>query len=123
MSQLIRLRGRSALSAFRRQKLLQNLAPVIPGVRLDAEYWHFVMANRALTEGERQRLERVLTYGPSGVSAISEGALMLVVPRVGTISPWSSKATDIVRHCGLEGVERVERGLAYWIGDRVQIVR
>jgi phosphoribosylformylglycinamidine synthase len=115
MSQLIRLRGRSALSAFRRKKLLQNLAPVIPGLRLDAEYWHFVMADRALTEGERQRLERILTYGPSGASAITEGALMLVVPRVGTISPWSSKATDIARHCGLQHVERIERGVAYWI--------
>ncbi|MBI4204133.1 MAG: phosphoribosylformylglycinamidine synthase [Betaproteobacteria bacterium] len=115
MSQLIRLRGRSALSAFRRQKLLQNTSTVASGLRIDAEYWHFVMVKGALSGSERERLERILTYGPSGAPTVTRGALMLVVPRVGTISPWSSKATDIARHCGLEKVERIERGVAYWI--------
>ncbi len=119
MSQLITLRGRSALSAFRRQKLLQNIATCIPGIRLDAEYWHFVTACSALADAERQRLERVLTYGPRGTPSITGGALMLVVPRLGTISPWSSKATDIARHCGLEQIERIERGVAYWIDGKL----
>jgi phosphoribosylformylglycinamidine synthase len=115
MSQLIRLRGRSALSAFRRQKLLHNVATIIPGIRLGAEYWHFAMVPGALAEAERGRLERILSYGPSGEPTITGGVLLLVVPRIGTISPWSSKATDIARHCGLAQIERIERGVAYWI--------
>ena len=121
MSQLITLRGRSALSAFRRQKLLQTIATRIRGIRLDAEYWHFVTARDALAETERQRLERVLTYGPRGTPSITGGALMLVVPRLGTISPWSSKATDIARHCGVEQIERIERGVAYWIDGKLSV--
>ncbi|MGQ0752708.1 MAG: phosphoribosylformylglycinamidine synthase, partial [Betaproteobacteria bacterium] len=115
MPQLIRLRGRSALSAFRRNKLLQNLAPDLPGIRLDAEYWHFVLLSQELSPSEHARLERILAYGPSTAPALCEGTLMLVVPRIGTLSPWSSKATDIAHHCGLEKVERIERGVAYWV--------
>ncbi|HEX6007184.1 MAG TPA: phosphoribosylformylglycinamidine synthase, partial [Burkholderiales bacterium] len=115
MSQLIRLRGRSALSAFRLQKLLQKVAAAVSGINLDAEYWHFVALRAELSRSERERLERLLTYGPSATPARSEGTLCLVVPRIGTISPWSSKATDIAHHCGLGQVERIERGIAYWI--------
>ena len=115
MSQLIRLRGRSALSPFRLHKLLQKVATTVPRVNLDAEYWHFVMLNAELSRTERERLERILTYGPNAMPARTEGALLLVVPRMGTISPWSSKATDIAHHCGLPQVERIERGIAYWI--------
>ncbi len=46
------------------------------------------------------------------------GSLLLVVPRPGTISPWSSKATDIARNCGLAPVKRVERGIGYRIATR-----
>ena len=115
MSQLIRLRGRSALSPVRLHKLLQKVATTVPRVNLDAEYWHFVMLNAELSRTERERLERILTYGPNAMPARTEGALLLVVPRMGTISPWSSKATDIAHHCGLPQVERIERGIAYWI--------
>jgi phosphoribosylformylglycinamidine synthase len=116
MSQLIRLRGRSALSAFRRNKLLQNVSPHIPDARLEAEYWHFVMLSGEMSPSGRERLERILTYGPRTEPVLSEGTPLLVVPRIGTISPWSSKATDIARHCGLDQVERIERGVAYWFG-------
>ncbi|MCI3952719.1 MAG: phosphoribosylformylglycinamidine synthase, partial [Burkholderiales bacterium] len=119
MSQLIRLRGRSAHSALRLQKLLHQVATAVPGIDFDAEYWHFVTLRRELSRSERERLERVLTYGPSAVPSRTEGALCLVVPRIGTISPWSSKATDIARHCGLDQVERIERGVAYWIDRRL----
>jgi len=115
MPQLIRLRGRSALSAFRLRKLLQTLAAAIPDLDLAAEYWHFVMLRDALVPAARERLERILTYGPSGEPARREGVLLLVVPRIGTISPWSSKATDIARHCGVAQVERIERGVAWWL--------
>jgi phosphoribosylformylglycinamidine synthase len=67
---------------------------------------------------EAARLERVLSYGPDSAPVQASGELMLVVPRIGTISPWSSKATDIARHCGLAAVERIERGTAYTVATR-----
>jgi phosphoribosylformylglycinamidine synthase len=112
MSQILRLRGRSALSSFRLRKLLQD--PALTGIDLETEYWHFVQVSRALSAAERERLERLLSYGPHSSAAQAQGDLLLVVPRFGTISPWSSKATDIARHCGLDMVGRIERGLAYW---------
>src|SRR5688572_21375873 len=115
MSQLIRLRGRSALSPFRLAKLLAALEQVLPGARVDAEFWHFTAAQRPLDAGEMARLERLLTYGPKSDAADETGSLILVLPRLGTISPWSSKASDIARHCGLPAVERIERGVAYWV--------
>ena len=112
MSFILRLRGRTALSPFRLRKLLQE--PALTGFQLAAEYWHFVKTSRALTGHEQERLERILEYGPRTSPVREQGDLFLVVPRFGTISPWSSKATDIARHCGLDMVERIERGVAYW---------
>src|SRR4051794_34319994 len=115
MQQLIRLRGRAALSPFRLNKLQLALTASIPGARVSAEFWHFVSVTRELHAHELKRLEELLTYGPRGAPAAERGELFLVVPRIGTISPWSSKATDIAQHCTLEAVERIERGVAYWI--------
>ena len=84
-------------------------------MRVTAEFWHFVHVQRALVQDEMERLERLLTYGPRREPAAERGALLLVVPRLGTTSPWSSKATDIARHCALDVVERIERGIAYWV--------
>ncbi|MES2562902.1 MAG: phosphoribosylformylglycinamidine synthase [Pseudomonadota bacterium] len=118
MSQLIRLRGRSALSSFRLNKLHQSLSPVLPEVRVATEFWHFAYVSRQLDSAERERLERLLTYGPASAAPAEHGTLLLVTPRLGTISPWSSKATDIAQHCGLEVIERIERGVAYWVEQR-----
>jgi phosphoribosylformylglycinamidine synthase len=118
MPQLIRLRGRSALSAFRLQKLLQAVSASLPEARISAEFWHFASVSRALSEAELKRLERILTYGPATGDIAAEGQLLLVVPRIGTISPWASKATDIARHCGLEAVERIERGIAFRVAHK-----
>src|SRR6185503_21332258 len=54
-----------------------------------------------------------LDYGEPAVDG--RGKLYLVVPRLGTISPWSSKATDIAHNCGLAGVKRIERGTVYYV--------
>jgi phosphoribosylformylglycinamidine synthase len=114
MSQILRLRGRSALSAFRTSRLLNSLRSSAPRITaVHAETWHFVELERALTEPEARRLDRILAYGPADTPAAASGELLLVVPRFGTISPWSSKATDIARQCGLEAVRRIERGIAY----------
>ena len=114
MSQLIRLRGRSALSAHRRQQLLKSVSATIPGLHIAADYWHFVSTSLPLEKDEVARLERILTYGPAAGDVAEAGSLLLVLPRPGTISPWSSKATDIAKHCSLEAVERIERGVAWW---------
>jgi len=119
MSQISRLRGRNALSAFRASKLSQSVTAAVPRVTgIQAEFWHFTQLARALSNDETARLERILTYGPESAAVEACGELMLVVPRIGTISPWSSKATDIARHCGLEAVQRIERGVAYWFSTR-----
>jgi phosphoribosylformylglycinamidine synthase len=116
MSLIIRLRGSNALSAFRATKLSQFVTAAVPRVTaIQAEFWHFAQLSRALSRDETARLERVLTYGPESFAVEARGELMLVVPRLGTISPWSSKATEIARHCALEAVERIERGTACWI--------
>lgn len=109
---ILKLRGADALSAFRLDKLNAGLRRISPGLRAEgAEYWHFVESERALDTGERAVLERLLTYGDPAPER--QGATLLVVPRIGTISPWSSKASDIVRNCGIAVVRRVERGVAH----------
>jgi phosphoribosylformylglycinamidine synthase len=113
------LPGSSALSAFRIQKLLAALRSVNPAVQsLTARYVHFAQTQRALSSNEQQILDALLTYGPYDTGSTlngSQGQLVLVVPRPGTISPWSSKATDIAHVCGLAALTRVERGIAYSI--------
>ncbi|APX94877.1 phosphoribosylformylglycinamidine synthase [Halomonas sp. 1513] len=110
---MLELRGAPALSAFRHAKLLATLRDRVPEVdTLHAEYVHFVDHHGELDDDQRQLLERLLDYG-SQAGAAQEGHLFLVVPRIGTQSPWSSKATDIAHNCGLAKVRRVERGVAY----------
>ncbi|HKA39338.1 MAG TPA: hypothetical protein VKD25_06195, partial [Burkholderiales bacterium] len=119
MPQILRLRGRSALSAFRLSKLSRSATAAVSRLSgIHAEFWHIVEVARALSADERARLERLLTYGPADAAGALPGDLILVVPRIGTVSPWSSKATDIARHCGLEAVQRVERGVAYYVSTR-----
>jgi phosphoribosylformylglycinamidine synthase len=114
---ILKLRGPVALSEFRLAKLLAALTKVDPAVRsVAAAYWHFVETSRELDAGERRTLERLLDYGPPAPQA--GGTLYLVVPRPGTISPWSSKATDIARNCGLSAVARIERGTAFHVDSR-----
>jgi len=111
------LPGSSALSDFRIQKLLASLRAVNPAVQsVGARFVHFAQATRDLAAPERSVLDALLTYGPRDDSARNDaGQLILVIPRPGTISPWSSKATDIAHVCGLSALERVERGIAYSI--------
>ncbi len=87
---------------------------MLPGLHVTAEYWHFARVHRALHPDEQRRLDALLAYGPKTDVVAERGSVLLVVPRPGTISPWSSKATDIAHHCALEVVERIERGVAYW---------
>ena len=110
------LRGSPALSAFRINKLLARFqAARLPVHNIYAEYVHFADLNAPLNDDEHAQLERLLKYGPALASHAPQGKLLLVTPRPGTISPWSSKATDIAHNCGLQQVNRLERGVAYYI--------
>ena len=119
---MLTLPGTRALSDFRNAKLLRVAQAQFPFVRsLSAQFVHFVHTARELTAAEREVLESLLTYGPRATDAIDSGdshaqhALVVVIPRPGTISPWSSKATDIAHVCGLDAIVRIERGIAYRI--------
>ena len=116
---MLHLRGASAVSESRRARLLAQIRERIPAATdLRAEFAHFAQTEGELDSRELEILERILEYGPrTEATAASEldGQLLLVVPRLGTISPWSSKATDIAHICGLTRVLRLERGIAYYV--------
>jgi phosphoribosylformylglycinamidine synthase len=107
---ILQLRGPRALSESR----LAKLAAQLQARSLSAEYRYFVEAESDLSAEARRLLERLLDDG-SPRPAPAAGTLYLVVPRLGTISPWSSKASDIAHNCGLGRVRRIERGTAFYI--------
>src|SRR5476649_628304 len=110
------LRGSPALSAFRINKLLSHCQDIrLPVSDIYAEYVHFADVSAPLNPDEQTKLQRLLKYGPSLAAHAPAGRLLLVTPRPGTISPWSSKATDIAHNCGLSQVVRLERGLAFYV--------
>ncbi|WP_417659635.1 phosphoribosylformylglycinamidine synthase [Pseudidiomarina sp.] len=114
------VRGAPALSDFRTEKLLQRLQSAgLPVAEVYAEYMHFVDVEQKLDDDSNAVLAKLLTYGPALASHIPEGQLLVVVPRQGTISPWSSKATDIAHNCGLTQIHRIERGIAYYLSGNL----
>jgi phosphoribosylformylglycinamidine synthase len=125
MSAYLTLPGQPALSEFRLSRLLDRLRQIdvrVAGV--DAHYVHYVWADRPLTADEQARLVALLD-APSDIGAGSTGASidakaprLWAVPRIGTVSPWASKATDIAHNCGMAHVHRIERGLVFAIEPR-----
>ncbi|MDB1124657.1 phosphoribosylformylglycinamidine synthase [Vibrio algarum] len=110
------LRGSPALSEFRVNKLLELCREQdLPVTDIYAEFMHFADLTADLNGEEVEKVEKLLTYGPTIQEHEPAGSLLLVTPRPGTISPWSSKATDIARNCGLDKVKRLERGTAYYV--------
>ncbi len=109
---LFHFEGGNALSAFRAQALLPRLQAVQPRITaVHARHVHWVWSDHALAAAERDKLEALLRYGdPYG--GPGEGALLVVAPRLGTVSPWASKATDIAHNCG-SSIRRVERVTEY----------
>jgi phosphoribosylformylglycinamidine synthase len=115
---MLKLPGSSALSAFRIARLLARLQALEPAVNaVRAQFLHFIDLSGALDERAGSLLERLLDDGgecpPAPVQPAAGSVQLLVVPRPGTISPWSSKATDIAQVCGLAAVRRIERGILY----------
>jgi phosphoribosylformylglycinamidine synthase len=134
---MLEIPGSTALSSFRISKLLDRLTALDAAVgSLTSQFVHFVDTQRPLSAPETHILQRLLTYGGrtrtnGAVHPASERSgsrLILIVPRAGTISPWSSKATDIAHVCGLTAARRIERGIAYQVHssgalDRARLTR
>ena len=115
MSVITALRGASALSLFRIQKLAQKAAALgLPQAEISSEYWYFVSSTAPLDAAQTEKLQALLSAVRVDTPAAGQ-SLFLITPRIGTISPWSSKATDIAHNCGLADVERIERGLAVYV--------
>jgi phosphoribosylformylglycinamidine synthase len=109
---LMHFEGGNALSAFRAQGLLARLQAVNPRIAgVSARYVHWVWSDAPLDRGALDKLAALLTYGDPAPAA--EGALVVAMPRLGTVSPWASKATDIAHNCGLASIHRVERVTEY----------
>ncbi len=110
--------GSNALSVFRAKGLLSRLQKIDPDATgVTACFVHFVDASSVLSDKDVSRLGSLLDYGEP-FSAGQAGEEFVVVPRLGTISPWASKATDIAHNCGMPHVRRIERGISYYIHRR-----
>ena len=112
------LPGSNALSAFRSQRLLNQLQIAAPAITaVQARFYHFIDTAAPLTPEDTARLDALLTYGEPFTQAARDGAVeeFFVIPRLGTISPWASKATDIARNCGMAHIHRIERGVAFMV--------
>ena len=110
------LPGSNALSVFRSQRLLSQLQAAAPAIAaVQARFVHFIDSAAPLSLDDTERLTAMLTYGEPVPETLYEGstAEFFVIPRLGTISPWASKATDIAHNCGMTHVHRIERGVAY----------
>ena len=107
------LQGSNALSKFRINKLLSVVQTHTPEIiSIQTRFIHFVNENRALDKKEDAQLNELLNYGETCNSFI-KGSELIVIPRPGTISPWSSKASDIAHNSGLNKIIRIERGVIY----------
>ena len=116
MPHFLKFRGGQALSDFRLAKLNARIQDIHRAARVSAaEYWHFAESEEIPAPVQMAVLERLLDYGEASPAAAAQGELLLVVPRIGTISPWSSKASDILHQCGLAAITRVERGIAFHV--------
>jgi len=110
------LRGAPALSSFRISKLMREGQKLVPDLgQIYAEYVHFADIDQALSDLDLETLEKLLSYGSHRETGETKGAFVLVTPRPGTISPWSSKSTNIARNCGLSELKRLERGVSWYL--------
>ena len=130
--------GSAALSDFRLEKLRAALNEVVPEVIIaDTRYWYFIALHGSGTQGsghpptpplqvahgaalgksQAKILDKVLGLDKEVGEPAQADAMqrILVIPRLGTISPWSTKASDIAQHCGLSGVQRIERGVVHYL--------
>ncbi len=113
---MLQLLGGLALSDFRKNKLLTSLQTAVPAVtEIQASYMHFVDVDKRLDSDAKAVLDSLLHTESQPDTTNPDARVFLVIPRPGTISPWSSKATDIAHNCGLRDVHRIERGILYHV--------
>ena len=111
---LTTIAGGNALSPFRAQQLQPALEAIHPKIAaIAARFVHLVATDAPPTPEQHERLAALLTYGDP-YQGPADGAAIIVTPRLGTVSPWASKATDIARNCGLQ-LRRVERATEFRI--------
>ncbi len=108
--------GSPPFSEFRNKKILESIQKIEPLItNICAQYIHFVKVNKKLTRTEHETLNSLLSYGLKPNSVKPKGSMYIVAPRPGTISAWSTKATDIARNTGLLSVRRIERGITFYL--------
>ncbi len=111
---MLKITGSSALSDFRINRLLSDITVIEPNIKsLAAQYIHFIDSDTELSDAEHNTLRQLLNYGSIFQNTQQVSEIILVVPRSGTQSPWSSKATEIAHRCGLSNIIRIERGIEY----------
>ena len=119
---LLSFEGGNALSAFRARALLQRLQEVVVRVAsVEARYVHWASCEQPLETAAHQRLAALLNYGDAAGAGAGQGELVVVMPRLGTLSPWASKASDIAHNCGLP-VGHVERVSEFRIGVKAGLL-
>jgi phosphoribosylformylglycinamidine synthase len=114
--------GGSALSDFRARQLLPRLQTFEPRIEgISARFVHLVVTDAALDQAERDRFAALLAYGEPFMALAKAGPTVVVTPRLGTVSPWASKATDIAHNCGL-ALRRVERVTQYHLALKAPLL-
>jgi len=111
--------GISALGAFRQEALQKKLTKAQPGLTLlGAEFIHFAELSSSISNEQEQHLNQLLNYTDK-INIATDTPSIIVTPRLGTISPWSSKATDIVHLCDITQISRIERGVIYHFNSEI----
>lgn len=110
---MITIAGIQAISSFKLKKIIEKLSSINSNISLiDAEFTHFINLEKDLLKNQKDLLEKLLNYAPK-ISLTKSKYSLTIIPRKGTISSWSSKATDIAKICGLKNINRIERGITY----------
>ena len=107
-----------AISHFKQVALNKQLA-ALGGRLVAAEFVHFAYLEQDLNDADGATLKALLNYSDAMPDAMPQTESVIIMPRIGTISPWSSKATDILRLCGLEKIRRIERGIIYHFDAKI----
>jgi phosphoribosylformylglycinamidine synthase len=119
---MLKIPGIDALSAFRKERLLRELQKITPDIAsISTRFVHFINSEQTLAEPELVILEQLLSYGSEQSKHGISSLCFTVIPRSGSISPWSSKATEIIQRCGLLSVKRIERGVEYYLSSKLPL--
>ena len=106
--------GPASHSPFKLESLLRRLQSIDQNIDdLGARFIHLIDSKNDPDEEQDRILDSILEYGPGWPFGNDEGFKVFTLPRFGTTSPWSSKATDIAKVCGLTSIEKIERGVIF----------